>query len=106
MAQWPYSTARWQRLREAQLHAHPLCEQCLRSGIVKPANHVDHRLAISQGGEPFPPAGTGLASLCASHHSAKTARSPEAGAVQSNRPRKGCDITGRPLDPDHPWNRE
>ena len=20
--------------------------------------------------------------------------------------RKGCDVFGRPLDPDHPWNRE
>ena len=89
-----YSTARWQRLRRQQLWAHPLCEDCHRVGIVKEANHVDHRIAISAGGDPFTPIGIGLASLCASCHSQKTARGPEAGAVKTTRarqPRKGCD---------------
>jgi 5-methylcytosine-specific restriction protein A len=67
------------------------------------ANHVDHRLAISEGGDPFPSIGTGLASYCAPCHSAKTARSSEAGAVKTDRPRKGCDANGMPLDPSHPW---
>ncbi len=103
---WPYSTARWQRLRDAQLQLHPLCESCIANGgVVRAASHVDHRRAISHGGDPFP-GHDGLASLCASCHSAKTARGPEAGAIRSNRPRKGCDITGHPLDPNHPWNRE
>ena len=101
MAEWPYSTARWQRLRAEQLSRHPLCEGCLPRLV--PANHVDHRKAISDGGEPFPPAGIGLASYCAPCHSRKTARGIEAGAVRSTKPRKGCDVQGNPLDPTHPW---
>lgn len=103
MAAWPYSTARWQRLRLAQLHAHPLCEGC-KPHRIKAASHVDHRLAISEGGEAFPSIGTGLASYCVGCHSAKTARGAEAGAVKSDRPRKGCDANGLPLDPSHPWS--
>ncbi|MEO6153407.1 MAG: HNH endonuclease [Croceibacterium sp.] len=105
MADWPYSTARWQRLRKHQLGEHPLCEACMPS--IKPASHVDHRKAISDGGEPFPAITTGLASLCASCHSQKTARGSEAGAVKTTRPlqpRKGCDAKGMSLDPKHPWN--
>lgn len=105
MAEWPYSTAQWQRLRLKQLQLHPLCEACLKIGMVKVANHVDHRIAISQGGEPFPRPGSGLCSFCRPCHSAKTARSPEAGAIKTSKPRKGCDASGMPLDPDHPWNK-
>ena len=107
MADWPYGTARWRRLRKMQLQMYPLCEACLPTP--KPANHVDHRKAINHGGEPFPPIGIGLASLCASCHSQKTARGSEHGSVRTDRPlqpRKGCDINGRPLDPNHPWNRD
>jgi 5-methylcytosine-specific restriction protein A len=102
MAAWPYSTARWQRLRHAQLCAHPFCEGC-KPHRMTIANHVDHRVAISAGGDAFPPIGTGLASYCAGCHSAKTARGAEAGAIKSDRPRKGCDANGMPLDPTHPW---
>lgn len=105
MSIWPYSTARWKRLRELRLNLNPMCEGCLQAGFVRKANHVDHRKAISDGGDAFPEI-AGLASLCASCHSAKTARGPEAGAIKTNRPRKGCDINGMPLDPDHPWNRD
>jgi 5-methylcytosine-specific restriction protein A len=102
MADWPYNSARWKRLRAEQLATFPLCEGC-KPRIV-PANHVDHRRAISDGGEPFPPVGTGLASLCASCHSIKTVRGPEHGALQTTKPRRGCDAAGRPLDPSHPWH--
>lgn len=40
-----YKTARWQRLREAQLVAHPLCEWCLEQDIVTEANEVHHVVA-------------------------------------------------------------
>lgn len=107
MAAYPYNTTQWQRLRRVCLAMHPLCERCLadRKQPVA-ASHVDHRKAISDGGDPFPPV-EGLASLCASCHSQKTARGPEAGAVRSGRslqPRKGCDEQGNPLDPLHPWS--
>ncbi len=105
MADYPYNTARWKRLRLRHLAMHPTCEACSEAGRLTIANTVDHRTPISAGGEPFP-SHDGLASLCPSCHSRKTARGPEAGAVRSTRkvqPRKGCDANGNPTDPAHPW---
>ncbi len=104
MATWPYGTTAWKRLREAHLSLHPMCEGCEAMGRLTRANTVDHRVAISDGGLPFP-GHDGLASYCGRCHGAKTARGTEAGAVKSNRPRKGCDVNGWPFDPDHPWNK-
>lgn len=101
MADWPYSTARWQRLRKLKLSSEPLCEGC-KPHRLTPASHVDHVRAISDGGAPFPGL-DGLRSYCQPCHSAKTARGVEAGAVRSSKPRKGCDVNGLPLDPNHPW---
>lgn len=68
------------------------------------ANTVDHRHAISEGGNPSP-GHDGLASYCPACHSAKTARGTEAGAVRSNKPRRGCDVYGFPLSRAHHWNK-
>ena len=102
MAEWPYSTAQWQRLRKVKLSASPLCEDCRPIGRMVQASHVDHVHAISDGGPPFPGL-DGLRALCLSCHSAKTARGPEAGAIRSDKPRRGCDANGNPLDRGHPW---
>lgn len=102
MSGWPYNTTAWKKLRKLKLATSPLCEDCLRINRVVTANHVDHRHAVSQGGPAFPPL-NGLASLCHPCHSAKTARSPEAGAVRTNKPRRGCTADGLPLDHRHPW---
>ncbi|WP_369815795.1 HNH endonuclease [Erythrobacter sp. QSSC1-22B] len=99
MSEWPYHTARWRRLRKVHLQIEPLCRGCPMPTV---ASHVDHVQAISQGGDPFP-SHDGLASYCPSCHSRKTARGPEAGAVSTDRPMKGCDAQGNPLDPSHPW---
>jgi 5-methylcytosine-specific restriction enzyme A len=101
MSVWPYSTQRWQRLRLHKLRQQPLCEACLQVGEIEPATVVDHRVPITQGGDSFP-ALDRLASLCESHHNAKTAAEQRGEDYM----RKGCDIFGRPNDPDHPWNRE
>jgi 5-methylcytosine-specific restriction protein A len=110
MSTWPYSTQRWQRLRRLKLRQNPLCEICLqeRAEIV-PAIAVDHRIPISKGGrerrlasEAFP-ALDQLASLCESHHNAKT-NAEQRG--EKDYMIKGCDIFGCPNDPDHHWNRE
>lgn len=37
-----YKTSRWQRLREAHLAAHPLCERCLAIDTVEEATVVHH----------------------------------------------------------------
>jgi 5-methylcytosine-specific restriction protein A len=106
MAQWPYNTITWKRLRGAHLALFPLCEGCIAMGRrYVTANTVDHRKPISEGGEPFPDH-DGLASYCPACHSRKTARGAEAGAIKSDKPMKGCDASGRPLDPNHPWNRQ
>lgn len=103
MADWPYNTARWQRLRMRHLQLSPLCIACEAMGRLVPANTVDHVTPISEGGDAFPDH-SGLASYCPSCHGAKTARGSEAGAVRSTKPRKGCDADGNPLDPSHPWH--
>lgn len=104
MAEWPYSSGRWQRLRTRKLHANPICEDCEAIGRTVVATCVDHKVAISQGGEPFPSLEE-LSSKCTPCHSRKTARSAESGAVKSDRPMKGCTADGSPLDPAHPWNQ-
>ncbi len=37
-----YKTARWQRLRAAQLSASPLCAICEADGVIRPAMVCDH----------------------------------------------------------------
>ncbi|WP_199556241.1 HNH endonuclease [Sandaracinobacteroides hominis] len=103
MADAIYSTARWRRLRRAKLVEFPLCQDCEAAGRLKPAEAVDHVIPVRLGGEAFP-ALSGLRSLCNRCHSRKTARGPEAGAVWTDKPIKGCDASGRPTDPEHPWN--
>jgi 5-methylcytosine-specific restriction enzyme A len=102
MADWPYNTANWQRLRKAHLALEPLCRGC-KPRLV-PANTVDHVVPISDGGPAFP-GHDGLVSYCPACHSAKTARGAEAGAVRSSKPRRGCDADGNPLDASHPWSK-
>ncbi len=107
MADWPYSTKRRQRLRAAKLAEKPLCEVHLRREKLVPANTVDHIVSINNGGDPFPDL-DGLMSMCTSCHSVKTqARDNPRSFGDGYRPAfKGCDINGRPLDPDHPWLRK
>jgi 5-methylcytosine-specific restriction enzyme A len=109
MSCWPYTTRRWERLRLQKLARFPLCEACLQTGEIMPAEVVDHRNPISERGrkersalEAFPHLDQ-LASLCASHHNTKT-RAEQLG--QTDWMRAGCDVFGRPLDRDHPWNKE
>ncbi len=98
---WPYNTARWRKLRAMHLAIEPMCRGCAPHRLT-PANHVDHITAISDGGHPFP-SHEGLASYCLPCHSRKTARGNEAGAIKTNKPMKGCDADGNPLDAAHPW---
>ena len=101
---WPYNTARWRKVRSLKLSAQPLCEACLPHRYTI-ASHVDHVHAISNGGPAFPGM-DGLRALCPSCHSAKTARGPEAGAIKTTKPRRGCDANGNPIDPAHPWSEQ
>lgn len=101
----------WKRLSAEKRRSDPYCEV---EGCREPAAHADHRLSVAMRPELALDMGN-LMSLCKGHHSQKTA----AGDGGYGNPRKGgeftfkplklsgaCDERGRPLDPNHPWNRE
>lgn len=75
-----------------------LCEECTRKGHVAVGKIADHKVPLAQGG-------TGDRSnyqlLCQDCSDRKTL----ADKGQSARPKGGVDATGRPTDPNHPWNR-
>lgn len=100
MAEWPYSTTRWQKLRRSKLSTSPLCEPCEMRGEVTPALHVDHMVAINAGGDPFPPL-EGLMSMCPRCHSEKTNAVDRPGG--SGVRFKGHALDGLPIDPSHPF---
>jgi 5-methylcytosine-specific restriction protein A len=78
-----YDSPAWQTIRARQLKRHPWCVVCLQLGIRTRAIEVDHIVSARLGGGALVP--MNLQSLCRSHHSQKTARSPERGAYQSRR---------------------
>ena len=79
--------ARW-------LSEHPLCAHCLKRGRYTAAEQVDHVVALANGGEEDE---SNLQSLCRPCHIQKTADDT------GYKPR-GCDASGLPTDPRHPWN--
>ena len=87
--------AAWRKLRAYVLAGEPCCRHCIAKGLTVPATEVDHRNG---------PADNRLESLqplCQSCHSKQTARDMGHNAID----RMGCDSTGKPLDPNHPWNK-
>lgn len=69
---------RWSKVRAHHLRHEPLCRTCLREGRTTAGQEVDHIIPKSDGGadECRCPdlAACPLQTLCASHHSQKTAR--------------------------------
>ena len=61
----------WRKRRAAWLVERPMCEECRRQGVVRPATDVDHVVALSAGGVDEE---GNYQSLCHECHSAKTAR--------------------------------
>jgi 5-methylcytosine-specific restriction protein A len=103
MAEWPYSTGRWQRLRALKLARDPLCEDCRKIGRIDRGGMRRSPACDQRGRRGFPPLDE-LSSKCWPCHSRKTARGAEAGAARSDKPMKGCAADGSPLDASHPWN--
>lgn len=66
-----YNTAQWRTLRQIQLSKHPICAGCKASGIITPAQHVDHVFPWQQLGEQAFIHNI-YQSLCPSCHSSKT----------------------------------
>lgn len=102
MSVWPYNTERWKALRAEKLKRTPLCEYCPPDRR-RPATCVDHSEHIRFKGDERAWDVMKLRSSCWPCHGAKTARGPEAGAAQTTKPMKGCDVDGLPLDPSHPF---
>jgi 5-methylcytosine-specific restriction endonuclease McrA len=97
-----YRTPEWKSLRTAFLRANPICSV---PGCRTAATHVDHVLSRRKGGPSLDP--RNLAAYCAVHHNQKTARLDHPDRAASRAPLRafGCDAAGRPLDPNHPWNK-
>lgn len=81
----------WRKVRDAHLALKPWCRACGRR-----ATMVDHietvRAAPHRRLDP-----TNLQSLCRACH-AKVTKAFDSGSTIG-----ACDVTGRPLDPRHPW---
>ena len=67
-----YQSRKWRTLRALKLQKDPLCEECMRIGMLVPAQMVDHIVPINKGGAPLDL--NNLQSLCNHCHAVKTAR--------------------------------
>jgi 5-methylcytosine-specific restriction protein A len=66
---------RWRNYRTVFLAANPWCVECLKEGRTVRAQHVDHKTPVKSGqDDPGFWAENNHQALCASCHSAKTAR--------------------------------
>lgn len=85
--------AAWQKLRASVLMDEPLCRHCAARGLTVPATDVDHMNGADDNRR------ESLQPLCHECHSRKTARE------QGKKVAYGCDASGNPADPLHPWNQ-
>jgi 5-methylcytosine-specific restriction endonuclease McrA len=92
-----YGSAAWKKRRAAQLREHPLCTMCEQRGRVTPATVADH--VTPHSGDPVAFFEGKLQSLCKTCHDSTKQRLEKSGRML------GCDESGVPLDPTHPWNQ-
>lgn len=92
-----YDTARWKRLRKAQLQEAPFCAYCLQLGVRTPATVCDH-ITPHRGDPALFFNDRNLQSLCKTCHDGAKQRLERSGSL------KGGDTSGMPLDPGHHWN--
>ena len=93
-----YDTRRWRRERAAFLARNPLCTMCEAQARTTLATVVDH--VVPHRGDPvlfFDPAN--WQPLCRPCHDGAKQEQEKSGTI------RGCDISGRPLDPNHHWNQ-
>lgn len=67
-----YQSMPWRRLRAIKIAEQPLCEECLKKGILIPAKVIDHIVPINKGGNPLDI--NNLQSLCSSCHNQKSGK--------------------------------
>ncbi|MBK4997283.1 HNH endonuclease [Pseudomonas sp. S37] len=88
----------WQQAREGWLRKNPLCVRCESAGLKKAATVVDH-IRPHRGDMVFFWGRSNWQSLCTNCHSSYKQR------LEKSEREAGCDVSGRPLDPKHHWNR-
>lgn len=74
----------------------PFCVHCLEQGHLTPWVELDHITPVYKGGTEHE---DNLQGLCLEHHAIKTRK--DMGLSASG----ACDVSGNPIDPDHPWNK-
>ena len=92
----PLNSAAWGKLRASVLREQPLCPECEARSILEPATEVHHSNDNANDNSR-----DNLVGLCKPCHSRHTARDMGKTVID----RMGCDSTGKPLDPNHPWNK-
>lgn len=95
----PLNSTAWKRLRAEVLADEPLCRACASRGLVVPATDVDH-IVNGEGDYSDDNSRANLQPLCHECHSLKTALDLGKSVTL------GCDVSGLPVDPAHPWNSE
>jgi 5-methylcytosine-specific restriction protein A len=97
-----YRSTTWRRFRASALRARPICAS---AGCGAIATHLDHIVPRRRGGADLDR--SNVQALCPSCHATKTAVR-DGGFGRPGRPDarlrlSGCDATGLPRDPAHPW---
>lgn len=94
-----YSMPEWKAARRAQFQRQPLCERHLGRGEKVSANVVNHRRAHRGNWSMFIDSAN-HESVCKGCHDSAIQREEKRGLTCV-----GVDVSGRPTDPNHPWNR-
>lgn len=76
-----------------------LCEACLKLGRTTLATVVNHKTPLIHGGSDED---SNTENLCAEHDRSETARQFRHQVAEGGR---GIGRSGRPTNPDHPWNQ-
>jgi len=95
---------RWMAIRAQVLKEEPVCRHCRRAGTITKdsiSRFVDHIVPLSEGGKDER---SNYQALCDAHHRSKTGEEAARARGHAAPKPKGCDETGWPIDPDHPWN--
>ena len=79
-----YGTYKWRKTSLNYRKKQPLCERCLRLGLVSDSVLVDHKQELQDGGDPFNE--DNFEALCDSCHKRKTA------AAARKRENPGCSV--------------
>ena len=87
------------RMRRHLMKTVVLCEECRRQGKTTVGTIADHIVPLAKGGDA---SRSNYQLLCQSCSDAKTAADK---GVSPARRGRGIGRDGRPISPDHPWNR-